>query len=139
MTLDYCLSQGHYSFVFVVNFEKVYSFDCYSYFPNSLSSLPFIIYYFNFMSIVFIIISSSVVIIISVFFLPLAYFVCSVGMVVCFFYVRDKNTLLFIFYDYLLFCHWLCANILCIVVNLIHFRFKNFINFDTDRLYNFFL
>ena len=67
MTLDHCPSQGHCSFVFVVNFEQVLPFDCYSYFPDfsyHFCYLPFS----YFITIVSKIISINVVIFISVFF-----------------------------------------------------------------------
>ena len=36
---------------------------------------------------------------------------------------------------FLMFCYLLWAYILCIVASLINFRFRNFMNFDADRLY----
>ena len=80
ITLYYCPSQGHNSFAFVFNFEKVLSFDRCSYFAHFflLSSLFPLFTILFFVTIVFIILKIGIVSIISVFFLTLVYFVCSV-------------------------------------------------------------
>ena len=134
ITLYYCPSQGHYSFAFVVNFEKVLSFDRYSYFAHFFIIITIsIIYHFIFCYYFFIILKIGIVVIISVFFLTLVYFVCSVTW----WCACSMSVILYdlFFMPICCFCHWLWANISCIVVSLIHFRFENFMDFDTDRFF----
>ena len=53
LPLNHCPNQGHCSFVFVVNFEQVLSFDYYSHFPNFY--YHHYLYYLPFTSVVIII------------------------------------------------------------------------------------
>ena len=98
-------------------------------------------------------------------FIVIIYFVCFFRIEIDIFYVSKKNNLWFIFNVWLLtlgiytlnrskfnmsatktlyglfliICYLLWTYILCIITILINFRFRNFTNFDTDRLFSFFV
>ena len=96
MTLDYVPSLGHCSFVFVLNYEQVLSFDYYSYFPRFYYH-----HYFHYLPFYFLLLMLWLLVLklLSVFFfclffifcVSLAYFVCSFHMVVDLFHVSDKR------------------------------------------------
>ena len=127
---DHWPSQRHCSFVFVVTFEQVLSFDYYSYFPPFLLSSLFPL----FTKLFFITIASSV------YFLSLlclllsyggGYFPCQQRKIL---YCLFLMSIFFFFFFYLL-----CVNVLCMIASLIYLRFRKFMNFDTDRFHNFFV
>ena len=73
---------------------------------------------------------TSVVITVSIF-----CFCLSLAYLVDLFHVSDKKHFIVYFLCLSVFCNLLWANILCIVASLIYFRFRNYINFDTEKLY----
>ena len=102
ITLYYCPSQGHYSFAFVVNFEKVLSFDRYSYFAHFFIIITIsIIYHFIFCYYCLYNSENWYCSYYQCFFLNFSLLCMFCHMVVCLFHV--SYTLWFIFHAYLLF------------------------------------
>ena len=126
MTLYHGPSQGHWSFVFAVNFEKCYVLIIVLIFFMSVIIITIsIIYHFIFVTIFFIIISSSVVIIVSFFVLllsPLCMFLRHAVVLVP--YQRQKPFIIYFLCLFVIFVtNFQQIILLCIVASLIYSKF----------------
>ena len=132
MALGHCPSQEHCSFVFAANIEQVFLL---------IIILILLIFIMNkiplFTILLFItnVVIASVVTTVSVLFLFIPSLLYSFHMVLDLFHVSDIKHFIVYFSYVSVSCNILWGNMLHIVAGLIHFKFRNFMNFDTDRLY----